>query len=96
MNPYTFSWQEQIKTPYIQKREWWNIFGSDTIGYTNSWVLKEHTITSPELVEMLICNSGMAITELNKLMFMDKTICNLCLTQGAKATEFIPTTKAAL
>jgi len=97
MTTYVFSWQEQIKTPYIQKREWWNIFGSDTISYTNSWVLKEHTITSPELVEMLICNSGMVITELNKLIFTDKTICNLCLTQGAPASPYIKTkTQAAL
>jgi hypothetical protein len=95
MNSYEFSWQEQVKTPYMQKRKWWNIFGSDIIVYRNSWVRKEHTITSPELVEILICNSGMTITELNKLIFTDKTICNLCLTQGARVTEYIPVTKIA-
>lgn len=97
MNPYTFSWQEQLKTPYLQKRKWWDIFGSDTLAYTNSWVLKEHTITSPELVEMLICHSGMAITELNKLIFTDKTVCDLCLSKGAPASPYIKTkTQAAL
>jgi hypothetical protein len=37
----------------------------------------------------------MTITELNKLIFTDKTICNLCLTQGARVTEYIPVTKIA-
>lgn len=97
MNPYTFSWQEQLKTPYLKKRKWWDIFGSDTLAYKSSWVRKEHTITSPELVEMLINHSGIKITELNKLIFTDKTVCNLCLSKGAPASPYIKTkTQAAL
>lgn len=97
MTTYVFSWYEEIKTPYIQKRKWWDIFGSDTIAYTKGWASKESIVTSPELIELLINCSGTSVSELNKLMFMDKTICNLCLTQGAPASPYIKTkTQAAL
>ena len=88
MSSYEFSWREQIKTTYIQKRKWWNIFGLDTLAYKNSWVIKRHTITDPALVELLMSHSGISRSELNKLIFTDKTVCNLCLTQGPVTTAY--------
>jgi hypothetical protein len=91
MSSYEFSWYEQIKTPYIQKRKWWNIFGLDDLAYKNSWVVKRHTITDPKLVELLMSHSGISISELNKLIFTDKTVSNLCLTEGPRTTPYIST-----
>jgi hypothetical protein len=91
MNSYEFSWHEQIKTAYIQKRKWWNIFGVDTLAYKNSWVIKRHIITDPKLVDLLMSYSGVPISEINKLIFTDRTVSNLCLTQGPRTTTYIST-----
>ena len=91
MSSYNLSWHEQIKIPYIQKRKWWQIFCSDTLAYRNSWVLNTHVITEPKLVDLLMHHSGATIRELDKLMFTDKTICNLCLTKEPTTTTYIST-----
>ena len=40
MSEYTFSYHVKVKTPSLQRRKWWDIFGSDKIVFNDNCNLR--------------------------------------------------------
>jgi len=89
MKNYTLSWHVQIEVPVLQRRNWWDIFGSDTIIYEREWRFKSYTITNPELIKILL-NENEYITnnELFKLLIENKSITNPQLEEGKSSSPY--------
>lgn len=90
LRTYTLSWYEHIETPYLQKRRWWNIFGSDTMEYRKEWEHKKEVVSDPVLVNLFLRKTDDIINaQWVKLLFRDKTIYDLQLEEGGTLGTFV-------
>ena len=90
LRTYTLSWYEHTEIPYLQKRRWWNIFGSDTMEHRKEWVHKKEVVSDPELVNLFLRKTDDIINaQWVKLLFRDKTIYDLQLEEGGTLGTFV-------
>ena len=87
---YTFSYYIKEQTPYIQKRKWWNLFGSDSLQFKDQWVRKVYTISDKRIADLLIASSGKwFLDDLGKIILGNSEVTQVQLEECASSTQYI-------